>query len=623
MDGSEEAPSGKPRYILGISAYYHDSAAALISDGVLVAAAQEERFTRKKHDAGFPEKAVEYCLSQAGIRLQQLEVVVFYDKPLLKFERLLETYLSFAPKGLSSFLKAMPVWLKEKLYLKKELRQRLSEISDLRIGALPPLFFSAHHQSHAASAFFPSSYEEAAVLCLDGVGEWATTSAWIGNGNDLRPLWEIDFPHSLGLLYSAFTYYLGFKVNSGEYKLMGLAPYGKPTYADLIKERLIDIKPDGSFRLNMEYFDYCTGLRMISSAFESLFGLPARDPESDELTQKHMDIAASIQEVTNECVLALARSLQRETGLENLCLAGGVALNCVANSEVIRDSGFRNVWIQPAAGDAGGAPGAAWAAWHLHFGQQRNIIKPDAMAGAYLGPEYGDDAIQSAINAFSGVAVRLEEPELYEKVASLISEGNVIGWFQGRMEFGPRALGHRSILGDPRRRDMQEVMNLKIKFRESFRPFAPSVLHEKAEEWFECDYISPYMLTTAPVASDKRYDVDAEAVSGLEQLGVPRSQIPAVTHVDFSARLQTVGEGGSPRYRRLLEAFNNLTGCPVLINTSFNVRGEPIVATPEDAYRCFMATDMDYLVMGNFLLAKTEQPDNDSFRDHVEKFELD
>lgn len=623
MDGSVDAASDQSRYILGISAYYHDSAAALISNGVLVAAAQEERFTRKKHDPDFPTRAVTYCLSQAAIGLDQVEAVVFYDKPLLKFERLLETYLSFAPKGLGSFLKAMPVWLKEKLYLKRELRHRLSAISGLKVGALPPLLFSAHHQSHAASAFFPSPYEKAAALCLDGVGEWATTSAWVGDGNELRPLWEIDFPHSLGLLYSAFTYYLGFKVNSGEYKVMGLAPYGKPTYTDLIKEHLIDIKPDGSFRLNMEYFEYCTGLRMISSAFESLFGMPARDPKSDELTDKHMDIAASIQQVTNECVLALTRSLQRETGLENLCLAGGVALNCVANSEVIRDSGFRNVWIQPAAGDAGGAPGAAWAAWYLYFAQQREIIEPDGMSGAYLGPEYSDQEILSAIDSFSGVAVHLEESELFGRVASLIKEGNVIGWFQGRMEFGPRALGHRSILGDPRRRDMQEVMNLKIKFRESFRPFAPSVLQEKAGQWFECDYTSPYMLTTAPVASGRRYEIDAEPVSGLEQLGVHRSQIPAVTHVDFSARLQTVGEGGSQRYRRLLEAFNNLTGCPVLINTSFNVRGEPIVATPEDAYRCFMATDMDYLVIGDFVLAKGDQPDNASFRDHVEKFELD
>lgn len=623
MEDAHQISSGQPRYILGISAYYHDSAAALIRDGSLIAAAQEERFTRKKHDARFPAYAVRYCIEHAGIKLDQVEAVVFYDKPLLKFERLLETYLSFAPKGLRSFLKAMPVWLKEKLYIKKELRRQLADLSGVEISELPPLLFAAHHQSHAASAFFPSTFEKAAVLCLDGVGEWATTSAWLGDGNKLKPLWEIDFPHSLGLLYSAFTYFLGFKVNSGEYKVMGLAPYGRPIYSDLIKEKLIDLKPDGSFRLEMRYFEYCTGLRMTSSAFESLFGIPARNAESEELTQKHMDIAASIQQVTNECVVLLAKSLHKETGCENLCLAGGVALNCVANSEVIKNSGFKNVWIQPAAGDAGGAPGAAWAAWYLYFVRERKIHYPDAMSGAYLGPAYSDAVIAETISQFSAVSKKVDDETLFDLVASFISEGAVVGWFQERMEFGPRALGHRSILGDPRRQDMQEVMNRKIKFRESFRPFAPSVLLEKADDWFECDYESPYMLTTALVASDRRYEVKAEPVAGLEQLGVHRSQIPAVTHVDFSARLQTVGKGGSQRYRRLLEAFNNLTGCPVLINTSFNVRGEPIVATPEDAYRCFMATDMDYLVMGNFVLAKIDQPDDVSFRDHVEKFELD
>lgn len=618
------SPSNQRCYILGISAYYHDSAAALICDGVLIAAAQEERFTRKKHDAGFPAQAVRFCLDLAGIGLDQVEYVVFYDKPLLKFERLLETYLSFAPKGLSSFLKAMPVWLKEKLYLKKELRAQLSAVSGIKIGELPRLLFSAHHQSHAASAFFASPFESSAVLCLDGVGEWATTSAWVGNGNSLDPLWEIDFPHSLGLLYSAFTYYLGFKVNSGEYKVMGLAPYGRPLYADLIREHLVDVKPDGSFRLNMEYFEYCTGLRMTSPAFEALFDLPVRRGESEELTQKHMDIAASIQKVTNDIVVLLARALHKETGLENLCMAGGVALNCVANAEVIRESGFSNVWIQPAAGDAGGAPGAAWAAWYLYLDQAREPVAPDEMSGAYLGPEYSDQAIESVVAQYSGVASRLDDSELFEHVAQLIADGNVIGWFQGRMEFGPRALGHRSILGDPRRQDMQEIMNLKIKFRESFRPFAPSVLQEKASDWFDCDYESPYMLTTAPVASQKRCGDESGGLSGLDQLKVVRSEIPAVTHVDFSARLQTVAEqGGSVRYRKLLQVFNNLTGCPVLINTSFNVRGEPIVATPEDAYRCFMATDMDYLVMGNHVLAKADQPENDAFRDHVEKFELD
>ncbi|HCW91016.1 MAG TPA: hypothetical protein DHU56_13340 [Marinobacter sp.] len=624
MDGPTKSPSRAPRYILGISAYYHDSAAALICDGVLVAAAQEERFTRKKHDPGFPAHAVSFCLEFAGIGLSQVDYVVFYDKPLLKFERLLETYLSFAPQGLSSFLKAMPVWLKEKLYLKKELRSQLCTVSGMKAGELPPLLFSAHHQSHAASAFFPSPYEKAAVLCLDGVGEWATTSAWVGDGNTLSPLWEIDFPHSLGLLYSAFTYYLGFKVNSGEYKVMGLAPYGRPLYADLIREHLVDVKPDGSFRLDMAYFGYCTGLRMTSPAFEALFDMPVRQSESSALTQKHMDIAASIQQVTNDIVLLLARTLHKETGMENLCLAGGVALNCVANAEVIRESGFSSVWIQPAAGDAGGAPGAAWAAWYLYLKQARELVRPDGMNGACLGPEYSDQSIEAVVGQYSGVAKRLGDDELFERVAGLIAEGKVIGWFQGRMEFGPRALGHRSILGDPRRRDMQEIMNLKIKFRESFRPFAPSVLEENASEWFDCDYDSPYMLTTAPVALNKRCNNEDGDLSGLEQLKMLRSEIPAVTHVDFSARLQTVGEaGGSARYRRLLQAFNNLTGCPVLINTSFNVRGEPIVATPEDAYRCFMATDMDYLVMGNHVLAKADQPVNEAFRDHVEKFELD
>ncbi|MDI9245567.1 carbamoyltransferase [Marinobacter sp. CHS3-4] len=623
MDGSAVSSSDRPRYILGISAYYHDSAAAIICDGKLVAAAQEERFTRKKHDPRFPVEAVKFCLSFESVDLGQVEAVVFYDKPLLKFERLLETYMSFAPRGLRSFLKAMPVWLKEKLYLKKELRRQLADLSGVEISELPPLLFSAHHQSHAASAFFPSPFEQAAVLCLDGVGEWATTSAWLGEGNKLQPLWEIDFPHSLGLLYSAFTYFLGFKVNSGEYKVMGLAPYGKPIYSDLIKEHLIDIKSDGSYRLDMRYFEYCTGLRMTSSAFESLFGLAARNGESDELMQKHMDIAASIQQVTNECVLLLARSLHEETGCDKLCLAGGVALNCVANSEVIKSSGFKDVWIQPAAGDAGGAPGAAWAAWYLHFGQERQISYPDAMQGAYLGPDYSESAIAETISQFSAVGNRVDDETLFDQVASLIADGAVVGWFQGRMEFGPRALGHRSILGDPRRRDMQEIMNLKIKFRESFRPFAPSVLQERASEWFDCSHESPYMLTTAPVAYSKRDDRISGEASGLDLLKLKRSEIPAVTHVDFSARLQTVGEGGSERYRRLLEAFNNLTGCPVLINTSFNVRGEPIVATPEDAYRCFMATDMDYLVMGNYVLAKTDQPDNDAFRGHVDNFELD
>lgn len=613
-----------PVYILGISAFYHDSGAALLRDGTILCAAQEERFTRKKHDPGFPAHSVRFCLEFAGISLDQVQSVVFYDKPLLKFERLLETYLSFAPKGLGSFLKAMPVWLKEKLYLKQELRSQLSELSGLARKELPPLLFTAHHQSHAASAFFPSPFENAAVLCLDGVGEWATTSAWVGSSDELEPLWQIDFPHSLGLLYSAFTYYLGFKVNSGEYKVMGLAPYGEPRFADIIRSELIDIKPDGSFRLNMDYFDYCTGLTMVSERFGKLFGLPVRAPESDSLTQVHMDVAASIQKVTNDCVVLLARRLREETGMEHLCLAGGVALNCVANSEVARLAGFKSVWVQPAAGDAGGSVGAALSAWYAGEHSQRRPASLDGMNGAYLGPEFSDEDIRSALDRFGAVFNEEPQESLCSKVAELLAEGNVVGWFQGRMEFGPRALGHRSILGDPRLPGMQEKMNLKIKFRESFRPFAPSVLQEDAGDWFECDYPSPYMLMTAPVSETRRHALsDSESLSGLEKLKQLRSAIPAVTHVDYSARLQTVGKDGSPSYRRLLQAFKELTGCPVLINTSFNVRGEPIVATPEDAFRCFMATDMDYLVIGNFVLSKGSQSGGEAFTDHVNQFELD
>lgn len=622
MGESQVSPS---RYLLGISAYYHDSAAALLLDGQIVAAAQEERFNRDKHYAGFPKEAVAFCLRQAGIALEDVGNVVFYDKPLLKFERLIETYLSFSPKGLSSFLKAMPVWLKEKVYLKRELRRELSDLAGVSVKAVPPLLFAAHHQSHAASAFYPSPFEKAAVLCLDGVGEWATTSAWLGDGKSLTPLWQIDFPHSLGLLYSAFTYYLGFKVNSGEYKVMGLAPYGTPKYADVIRSELIDIKSDGSFRLNMRYFNYCTGLTMVNAEFERLFDMPARQPESESLEQKHMDIAASIQAVTNDCVVRLTSALRQETGLDNLCLAGGVALNCVANSEVARASGFRNLWIQPAAGDAGGSVGAALCAWHLHQGQERRDTGgADTMAGAYLGPEYSDREIEDGLSAQNAVFVKEDEALLFDKVARLIDEGNVVGWFQGRMEFGPRALGHRSILGDPRRLDMQETMNLKIKFRESFRPFAPAVLLEDVGEWFDHHGESPYMLMTAPVAEGKRNPVDlTNAGFGLELLKQKRSFIPAVTHVDFSARLQTVGSNGSRKFRRLLEAFKSLTGCPVLINTSFNVRGEPIVATPFDAYRCFMATGMDYLVIGNFILDKKSQPETEQFDNHLNQFKLD
>lgn len=620
----DDFSSSSPVYILGISAFYHDSGAALVRNGVILCAAQEERFTRKKHDPGFPAHSVRFCLDYAGITLGQVQSVVFYDKPLLKFERLLETYLSFAPKGLGSFLKAMPVWLKEKLYLKQELRSQLCELSGLERKALPPLLFTAHHQSHAASAFFPSPYEKAAVLCLDGVGEWATTSAWVGNSDQLEPLWQIDFPHSLGLLYSAFTYYLGFKVNSGEYKVMGLAPYGEPRFAELIRSELIDIKPDGSFRLNMDYFDYCTGLTMVNERFGKLFGLSVRAPESDALTQAHMDIAASIQEVTNDCVVRLARQLRKETGMEHLCLAGGVALNCVANSEVARLAGFKGLWVQPAAGDAGGSIGAALSAWYAGEHPQRRPASPDGMNGAYLGPEFSDEDIRSALDRFGAVFDEEPRESLCSRVAELLADGNVVGWFQGRMEFGPRALGHRSILGDPRLPGMQEKMNLKIKFRESFRPFAPSVLEEDTKDWFECKFTSPYMLMTAPVSESRRHALsDAEALTGLQKLKQVRSAIPAVTHVDYSARLQTVGTGGSVVYRRLLQAFKALTGCPVLINTSFNVRGEPIVATPEDAFRCFMATDMDYLVVGNFVLSKGSQSGREAFMDHVDQFELD
>lgn len=620
----DDVSTSSPVYILGVSAFYHDSGAALILDGVILCAVQEERFTRKKHDPGFPSHSVRFCLEFAGITLDQIQSVVFYDKPLLKFERLLETYLSFAPKGLGSFLKAMPVWLKEKLYLKQELRFQLSELSGLERRKLPPLLFSAHHQSHAASAFFPSPYESAAVLCLDGVGEWATTSAWIGKANRLEPLWQIDFPHSLGLLYSAFTFYLGFKVNSGEYKVMGLAPYGQPRFENIIRTELIDIKPDGSFRLNMRYFDFCTGLTMINEAFEGLFGLPARKPETDALTQVHMDIAASIQAVTNDCVVRLASQLRQETGSDHLCLAGGVALNCVANSEVARRAGFTGLWVQPAAGDAGGAIGAALSAWYDQSEVCRSHNGRDGMNGAYLGPEFSAEETRFALDRF-GAAYEEEPSEtLCTRVAQLIADGSVIGWFQGRMEFGPRALGHRSILGDPRRPEMQEKMNLKIKFRESFRPFAPSVLEEDVKDWFDCDFVSPYMLMTAPVTLSRRKEIsESSGQAGLELLKQVRSSIPSVTHVDYSARLQTVGSSGSGVYRGLLRAFKDLTGCPVLINTSFNVRGEPIVATPEDAYRCFMATDIDYLVIGNFILNKSSQPEGKEFSDHVNQFSLD
>ena len=596
--------------ILGISAYYHDSAAALLRDGEILAAAQEERFSRTKHDARFPAHAVRWCLDYAGIGLGDLRCVVFYDKPLLKFDRLLETYLALAPRGFSSFVAAMPIWLKEKLFLKMMLRRELAALGSIGEAELPPLLFSEHHRSHAASAFFPSPFAEAAVMCLDGVGEWATSTMWRGTGHRLEPLWEIRFPHSLGLLYSAFTYYTGFKVNSGEYKLMGLAPYGEPKYAALIRDRLVDIKEDGTFRLDLAYFDYPVGLRMTNAAFDGLFGGPRRAPESP-LTQREMDIAASIQAVTEEIVLRLGRTLQRETGAANLCLAGGVALNCVANGRLLREGPFRDLWIQPAAGDAGGALGAALCAWHEHLGEPRAPVPGDAMRGSFLGPEYNDGEIEAALGNLGAVYERIDRGALVPRVAERLAAGDVVGWFQGRMEFGPRALGARSILGDPQSPKMQATMNLKIKFRESFRPFAPAVLEERVADWFDLDRRSPYMLFVAPVAAAKRrpMTVDEERLFGIDKLNVARSAIPAVTHVDYSARIQTVNRETHPLFHALLAEFERRTGCPVLVNTSFNVRGEPIVNSPEDAYRCFMRTNMDTLVIGGCVMDKGRQPE--------------
>ncbi len=594
--------------ILGISAYYHDSAAALLRNGEIVAAAQEERFTRKKHDPDFPGQAVNYCLSVAGVGVNNLDSIVFYDKPILKFERLLDTYLSYAPKGFPSFVTALPVWLKEKLFLKTTLKRELAFRLGCKESELPPILFAEHHESHAASAFFPSPFDDAAVLCLDGVGEWASTSAWLGNGENLKPLWQIDFPHSLGLLYSAFTYYLGFKVNSGEYKLMGLAPYGTPKYVNKIIDNLIDFKEDGSFRLNMEYFDYCAGLRMTNQKFADLFGGPPFDPEATP-GQREMDIAASIQVVTEDIVIKLSRQLKKETAAKNLCLAGGVALNCVANGRLLREGIFDNIWIQPAAGDAGGALGAAYAVYHTYRGQPRaKHPVGDAMQGALLGPAYASDDVSSRMDALGARYQRLAGNALYDTVAKLLNDENVIGWFQNRMEFGPRALGSRSIIADPRSAAMQSKLNLKIKFRESFRPFAPAIKEEKLGDYFDLSEPSPYMLLVAEVKESIRKPVSASA-TGIEQLHQIRSSIPAVTHVDYSARIQTVSEKTSPEFYALLDAFDRLTGCPVLVNTSFNVRGEPIVCTPEDAYRCFMATHMDYLVIGDLVLAKNDQPE--------------
>jgi carbamoyltransferase len=610
--------------ILGISAYYHDSAAALLREGEIVAAAQEERFSRKKHDARFPKHAVEYCLAEAGAPLKELDHIVFYDKPLVKFDRLLETYLAYAPKGFKSFAMAMPIWLKEKLYLKNLLRKELAEIGQCKVKELPRLMFTEHHQAHAASAFFPSPFERAGVLCMDGVGEWATASVWLGEGNMLTPQWEINFPHSLGMLYSAFTYFTGFKVNSGEYKLMGLAPYGEPKYNDLIMNKLLDLKEDGTFRLKMEYFNYTTGLTMTNARFDELFGGPPRKAES-LVTQREMDIAASIQEVTEEIVMRLGRTVHDELGVDYLCLAGGVALNCVANGRLLREGPFKDIWIQPAAGDAGGAVGAALAIWHEYLGNPRKTNGGDKMSGAYLGPRFSKQEIRKYLDSINASYAELDDTELMPRLADLLAEESVVGWLQGRMEFGPRALGARSIIGDPRSRAMQKVMNLKIKYRESFRPFAPSVLSDRVSDYFDLDRRSPYMLLVAPVKNNLRIPMTEEQKNlfGIEKLNVPRSQIPAITHVDYSARVQTVHEDTNPRYYDLLKHFEKRTGCPVLVNTSFNVRGEPIVCTPEDAYRCFMRTEMDYLVLENFLLTKKDQPAWEKDESWKEEFELD
>jgi carbamoyltransferase len=609
--------SSGPVHILGISCYYHDAAAALVTDGRVVAAAQEERFTRRKHDSAFPEHAIAYCLSEAGISHADLSFVVFYDKPLLKFERILETYLSYAPRGIRSFMMAMPLWLKEKLWIPSLIRDQIEFDG--------PILFTEHHESHAASAFYPSPFARAAFLTMDGVGEWATTSYGIGDGNRIDILGELRFPHSPGLLYSAFTYFTGFKVNSAEYKVMGLAPYGRPTYVQAILDHLIDLKEDGSFRMNMEFFDYCAGLRMTSGKFDALFGGPPRAPESP-LTEREMDLARSLQDVTEEIMLRMTRHVHRETGEKNLVLAGGVALNCVGNGRILREGPFENLWIQPAAGDAGGALGAALFTWYAHQANPRTVDgRRDAQQGSYLGPAYDDAAIEETLRKSGARYRKLQREELLETVAELLERENVIGWFQGRMEFGPRALGARSILGDPRSKRMQAVMNLKIKYRESFRPFAPSVLREHVGDFFELDRSSPYMLLVAPVVERRRIamTLEQESLFGIDRLNVPRSDIPAVTHVDYSARIQTVERDDHPLYYDLIETFRRRTGCPLLVNTSFNVRGEPIVCMPEEAYRCFMRTEMDYLVVGSFLLAKSEQDKVEQDASWKKEFELD
>jgi len=608
--------------ILGISAFYHDSAAALVVDGEIIAAAQEERFTRVKHDSTYPVNSINYCLSEAKLSLDQVDYIAFYDKPFLKFQRLLETYVAFAPKGLQSFRMAMPVWFREKLFLKDLLIKEMKKV-DKNFDP-NKLMFGEHHFSHAASAFYASPFEEAVVLTLDGVGEWATTTVSIGKGHELDIVKEIHFPHSLGLLYSAFTYYTGFRVNSGEYKVMGLAPYGKPKYKDLILDKLIDLKEDGSFRLNQSYFNYATGLTMVNQKFADLFGEPIRRPDTEKLTQFHMNIAASVQTVTEEVVLTITKSLAKEYNIPNLCMAGGVALNCVANGKILREKAFKDIWIQPASGDAGGALGGALAVWHKEFNKTR-VVKPyDAMQGSYLGPIYGQDEIEKELSECGAIFNLVTEEDMIEQTAQALSDGQAIGWFQGRMEFGPRALGARSILGDPRSEKMQKTLNLKVKYRESFRPFAPSVLREDVNEWFDLDYDSPYMLLVDDVRKDKRIEMTKEEKSlfGIDRLNIKRSSIPAVTHVDYSARIQTVHKETNSKYHALISKFKEKTGCSVVVNTSFNVRGEPIVCAPQDAFRCFMGTELDLLVIGNYVLKK-EQQDKSLIEDYKEKYELD
>ena len=611
-------------YILGISAFYHDSAACLLKDGEIVAAAQEERFTRRKQDPGFPHHAIEYCLKEAQISSDEISNVVFYEKPFLKFERLIETYLAFAPRGFKSFAQAMPVWIKDKLFQKAALIKELSNTLGANINWQDRLLFSEHHLSHAASAFYPSPFENAAVLTLDGVGEWTTTSLALGRGTDLKVLKEIHFPHSLGLLYSALTYYTGFKVNSGEYKVMGLAPYGEPKYVDLIKDNLIKIADDGSFQLDMSYFDYATGLTMTNKKFDALFGGPPRSPET-ELTQREMDLAASVQKVTEEVVVKLAKGIAEQTGERNLCLAGGVALNCVANGVLLREKIFDNIWIQPAAGDAGGALGAALSAWHLHYAKERIISSErDAMKGSYLGPSFSDQEIEVELEHCGARFKKLSDDELIDQVASALADEQAVGWMQGRMEFGPRSLGARSIIADPRSPVMQKQLNLKVKYRESFRPFAPSVLSEDASEWFEHETDSPYMLLVADVQANKRRSMTAaeKALFGVDKLNVSRSSVPAITHVDYSARIQTVHKDTNPRYHAMISKFKEKTGCALVVNTSFNVRGEPIICNPTDAFKCFMGTELDVLAVGNYLLIKEDQ-DEALKENYEERYELD